>query len=103
MREVYTKVGQLGASGGPKGRDRSGHLLQASARQVWCPGYSYILSQIVPRMLLITYAIPLEALLRTDPPTRLVLSVLYVAAPVIFASVCFAARFKVRPAADLGG
>jgi len=67
------------------------------------PGYSYILSQIVPRMLLIAYAIPLEALLRTDPPTRLVLSVLYVAAPVIFASVCFAARFKVRPAADLGG
>jgi len=51
--------------------------------------------------LFITYAIPLEALLRTDPPTRLALSVLYVAAPVIFASVCFAARFKVRPAADL--
>lgn len=46
--------------------------------------------------LLTTYAIPLEALLRTDPPTRLALSVLYMAAPVIFA-----ARFKVRPAADL--
>ena len=51
--------------------------------------------------LLTTYAIPLEALLRTDPPTRLALSVLYVAAPVIFASLIFAARFKVRPAADL--
>lgn len=51
--------------------------------------------------LLITYAIPLGALLRTDPPTRLALSILYVAAPVIFASLIFAARFKVRPAADL--
>ena len=51
--------------------------------------------------LLITYAIPLEALLRTDPPTRLALSVLYVAAPVIFASLCFASRFKARPASDL--
>jgi len=51
--------------------------------------------------LLVTYAIPLEALLRTNPPTRLALSVLYVAAPVIFASLCFAARFKARPAADL--
>ncbi len=51
--------------------------------------------------LLVTYAIPIEALLRTDPPTRLALSVLYVAAPVIFASLCFAARFKARPAADL--
>lgn len=51
--------------------------------------------------LLTTYAIPLEALLRTDPPTRLALSVLYMAAPVIFASLIFAARFKVRPAADL--
>ncbi len=51
--------------------------------------------------LLITYAIPLEALLRTDPPTRLALSILYVAAPVIFASLCFASRFKARPASDL--
>ena len=51
--------------------------------------------------LLLTYAIPLEALLRTDPPTRLALSVLYVAAPVIFASLCFASRFKARPASDL--
>lgn len=51
--------------------------------------------------LLVTYLIPLEALLRTDPPTRLLLSVLYVATPIIFASLCFAARFKARPAADL--
>jgi hypothetical protein len=51
--------------------------------------------------LLITYATPLEALLRTDPPTRLALSVLYVAAPVIFASLCFASCFKARPASDL--
>ena len=51
--------------------------------------------------LMITYVIPLDALLRTDPSTRLALSVLYVAAPVIFASLCFAARFKARPAADL--
>jgi len=51
--------------------------------------------------LIITYLTPLEMLLRTEPAARLALSVLFVGAPVIFASLCFAARFKVRPAADL--
>ena len=34
-------------------------------------------------------------------PVRLVLSVLLVGGPIFFASVCFALRFQVRPAADI--
>jgi hypothetical protein len=51
--------------------------------------------------LLVTYALPLNLLLSTSPSTRLLLSVLFVGAPILFASLCFAARFKIRPAADL--
>jgi spermine/spermidine synthase len=51
--------------------------------------------------LLVTYLVPLHMLLRTTPAARLLLSVLFVGAPVIFAAICFAARFKARPAADL--
>jgi hypothetical protein len=51
--------------------------------------------------LLITYAIPIHAMLRAEPVTRLALSVAFVGTPIIFASLCFASRFKVRPAADV--
>ncbi|HKJ01360.1 MAG TPA: hypothetical protein VJ997_02865 [Longimicrobiales bacterium] len=51
--------------------------------------------------LLAVYALPLQALLSTSPAVRLALSVLYVGAPVLFASLCFASRFKVRPMANL--
>lgn len=51
--------------------------------------------------LLAVYALPLQALLSTSPTVRLALSVLYVGAPVLFASLCFAARFKVRRQANL--
>jgi hypothetical protein len=51
--------------------------------------------------LLVTYAVPLHALLQTDPAARLALSVLYVGVPILFASLCFASRFKARPAADV--
>jgi hypothetical protein len=51
--------------------------------------------------LLAVYALPIDALLSTSPSVRLALSVLYVGAPILFASLCFAARFKVRPMANL--
>ncbi|MCJ7628587.1 MAG: methyltransferase domain-containing protein, partial [Longimicrobiales bacterium] len=51
--------------------------------------------------LLVAYALPLRFLLSTSPGIRLGLSVLFVGTPILFASICFAARFKVRPAADL--
>ncbi len=51
--------------------------------------------------LVAVYALPLHVLLSTSPVVRLGLSVLFVGTPVFFASLCFAARFKARPAADL--
>ena len=51
--------------------------------------------------LLVTYALPPASLLSTSMGSKLGLSVLYVGAPIVFASLCFAARFKARPAADL--
>ena len=51
--------------------------------------------------LVVVYALPLHLLLSTSPVVRLGLSVLFVGTPVFFASLCFAARFKARPAADL--
>jgi hypothetical protein len=51
--------------------------------------------------LLAVYLIPLDLLLGVSPLTRLLLSALLVGAPVLFASICFAARFRIRPAADL--
>jgi hypothetical protein len=51
--------------------------------------------------LLATYAIPIHMLLRAAPGIRLALSVLFVGTPIIFASICFASRFRVRPAADV--
>jgi len=51
--------------------------------------------------LLVVFALPLHLLLSTSPAVRLALSVLFVGTPVFFASLCFAARFKARPAADL--
>jgi hypothetical protein len=51
--------------------------------------------------LLVTYLLPLQALLSMSVGVRLALSLLYVGAPVLFASLCFAARFRVRPAADV--
>jgi len=51
--------------------------------------------------LLVSYALPLRMLLSTSPTVRLALSLLFVGAPILFASSCFAARFRTRPAADL--
>jgi len=51
--------------------------------------------------LLVAYALPLKLLLSTSPGIRLALSILFVGAPILFASLCFAARFKTRPAADI--
>ncbi len=51
--------------------------------------------------MVVTYAIPIHMMLRAAPVARLVLSVLFVGTPILFASLCFAARFTVRPAADV--
>lgn len=51
--------------------------------------------------LVATWAVPPRLLLSTSPPIRLLLSVLYVGTPVLFASICFAERFEQRAAADL--
>ena len=48
-----------------------------------------------------TYLVPTEALVGRSPAVRLLLSVLMVGGPIFFASVCFALRFRVRPAADI--
>ncbi|MEA2326592.1 MAG: hypothetical protein QOE68_1551 [Thermoanaerobaculia bacterium] len=46
--------------------------------------------------LLVTYATPTEWLLARSVSARLALSVLFAGAPVFFASICFALRFKER-------
>jgi hypothetical protein len=48
-----------------------------------------------------TYSVPTEALVGCSTAIRLMLSVLMVGGPIFFASVCFALRFRVRPAADI--
>ena len=48
-----------------------------------------------------TYLVPTEALVGRSTAVRLLLSVLMVGGPIFFASVCFALRFRVRPAADI--
>jgi spermidine synthase len=48
-----------------------------------------------------TYWVPTEALAGRSTAVRLMLSVLVVGGPIFFASVCFALRFRVRPAADI--
>ncbi len=51
--------------------------------------------------LLLTYAVPAEWLLRTSVAARLAFSVLFAGIPVLFASICFAIRFRVREASNL--
>ena len=51
--------------------------------------------------LLVAYFMPLQLLLSSSTALRLILSVLLVGTPVLFASFCFAERFKAKPAADL--
>ena len=51
--------------------------------------------------LLATYLVPTEALVGRSTAVRLLLSVLMVGGPIFFASVCFALRFRERPAADI--
>ena len=51
--------------------------------------------------LLVTYFIPNDVLLRETVAARLMASVLFVGTPIFFASICFALRFKARPAAGL--
>ena len=51
--------------------------------------------------LVVTYLLPSSVLLDRSGATRLVLSVAYVGAPVLFASLCFALRFSARRDADL--
>jgi hypothetical protein len=48
-----------------------------------------------------TYLVPTEALVGRSTAVRLLLSVLMVGGPIFFASVCFALRFRERPAADI--
>ena len=48
-----------------------------------------------------TYLVPTEALVGRSTAVRLLLSVLMVGGPIFFASVCFALRFRVRPAANI--
>ena len=48
-----------------------------------------------------TYLVPTEALVGRATAVRLMLSVLMVGGPIFFASVCFALRFRERPAADI--
>jgi hypothetical protein len=52
-------------------------------------------------LVLVTWAVPVDWLVGRDLLSRLALSVLYVGAPVSFASICFALRFRTRPAADV--
>ena len=51
--------------------------------------------------LLVTYAIPTGWLLARAVSARLALSILFAGAPVFFASICFALRFKQRTEANL--
>ncbi|MFI5300915.1 MAG: hypothetical protein ACHREM_22765, partial [Polyangiales bacterium] len=51
--------------------------------------------------LAVTWFLPTHALIGRHVGLRLALSIAYVGAPVFFASVCFALRFKQRAAADL--
>jgi hypothetical protein len=48
-----------------------------------------------------TYLVPTDALVGRTVAVRLLLSVLMVGGPIFFASVCFALRFRERPAADI--
>ncbi len=48
-----------------------------------------------------TYAVPARFLVAQEVGPRLLLSTLYVGAPIFFAAACFALRFKERPAAGL--
>ena len=51
--------------------------------------------------LLLTYATPIEVLLRVDTAVKLGLSALLVGVPIFFAAACFALLFKDREAADI--
>ena len=45
----------------------------------------------------LTYLLPVSALVAPHGVTRLILSAIYVGAPVVFAGACFAIRFRTRP------
>lgn len=49
----------------------------------------------------LTWVVPIDWLLSQSPPLRFALSVVYVGLPVLFASLCFALRFRQRTAPDL--
>lgn len=51
--------------------------------------------------ILITYLVPVDWLVSQSRPLRLVLSVGYAGLPVLFASLCFALRFRERTSPDL--
>jgi hypothetical protein len=51
--------------------------------------------------LVAVYLMPIQSLVHSSGATRLLLSGLYVGAPVGFAALCFADRFRTRPSADL--
>jgi hypothetical protein len=46
--------------------------------------------------LLATYLMPQEWLLIESVPQRLLLSLVFAGAPIFFASICFASRFRIR-------
>jgi len=47
------------------------------------------------------YLTPVQAIVSTSAPLRLLLSLLFVGAPVFFASICFALRFREEEATDV--
>ncbi len=51
--------------------------------------------------LIVTYLVPTDVMLGRDVALKLVLSVLFVGAPVFLASICFALRFRVRKSANV--
>jgi SAM-dependent methyltransferase len=75
-------------------------LLGTIAMQKWPVNYALAASALVIA-LLGTYATPTELLLSGNLVARLALSIVFAGAPVFFASICFALRFKQRPEPNL--
>lgn len=51
--------------------------------------------------LLVNFATPVQTIVTANAPLRLLLSVIFVGAPIFFASICFALLFRDEPATDL--
>ena len=75
-------------------------LLGTIAMQLHPISFSWAMAGLVIA-LLVTFALPARALLVESMTGRLGLSVLFAGAPIFFASICFALRFKERANANL--